>query len=128
MGWFGDEGKREGKMEKEKKKMKLKDFIREMLDGWGFRRPYRVKRIGEDLAKIIPSELGDTEVDVEFEWYLEGWGPGSKYRYFWTVTGVALPYLEGGYRAKPDVSVALFGGRTHYFEVLKNGFIVGYDW
>ncbi|MEM2149846.1 MAG: hypothetical protein QXO46_08265 [Nitrososphaerota archaeon] len=108
------------------RKMTLGEFIERMLNGWGFRRPYRVQVMGIILDKIIPEEDRGIEVEVEFVSSHYGWGPNFHYVYTWNVSGYNLPEgATGGYSTSVE---RVFGGKGVNIYNTDTGFQCQYEW
>jgi len=80
----------------EKRKMKFKDFLKELASGWGWREPSTPKRAAVLLMKAFhPPEDGLGEKEVEVEYYRGGYRDEDRmtyyYEYEWRVRGVPLP-------------------------------------
>jgi len=97
--------------------MSLEEFINEMKTGYGFRRPYRVKRIGDALDAMLPKDKNFRATLVEVKYIADsyGYGPDFHYSYTWKVRGVKLP---DDLRTHDDLT----------FVKEEDGFTVGYDW
>lgn len=109
------------------KQMTLREFIEEMKRGWGFARPGRVKRIGRALEMLIPYELLDETVEVEFKRGSSGSGPRDfRYWYLWTVKG--REFEEKSLRVKSLVDQVFGYSSLPEIRFTKEGLQIYYEW
>jgi len=114
-------------MKKETKTMVLSEFIEKMKKGWGFYRPYQVKRAGKRLEEIFSgSEALTKRVDVTYT----SAPYGSEHYYNWTVKGVGLPTGKTEI-LKPGTPDVIFGSTIDGLPALihqdVNSFSVHFD-
>ena len=97
------------KLQENRKKMTLGEFIAELENDWGFGRTNGTQSISETLKGIIPPSDSEKKVDVTFTLWSDKQEAGTRFVMRWNVEGY-VPKIKGN--------------SPRYIQVKKDGFIV----
>jgi len=97
------------KLQGNRKKMTLGEFIAELENDWGFGRVNGTQSIAETLKGIIPPNVCEKKVDVTFTLWSDKQEAGTCFIMRWEVDGY-VPKIKGN--------------KTRGIEVKSDGFVV----
>lgn len=108
--------------------MTLAEFISRMKDGWGFRKPWTVKHIGDALDGAFATSGREAVVTVKFTSGNYGYGPSFHYTYDWEVEGEGVKPAQSGTLppSERDVVFGFLKEQLPTCTLTDRGFRVGY--